>query len=51
MPRRNDTKPAMPLQRVVKRNVVNADDSEKGVNADALEFLQKRIGNCDLVRR
>src|SRR5262249_8610569 len=48
MPRRHDTASAMPLESIVKRNVMDADDAENGVGTDPLQLLQKRISNCDL---
>ena len=39
----------MPLQGIIKGNVVDADDAENGVGADALEFRQECFGNSDFV--
>src|SRR5262245_33133970 len=49
MPRRHDAEPAMPLKRVIERDVVDADNAEDCVNADPLEFFQESVGNCDFV--
>ena len=39
VPGRDHAKSAVPLNRVVKRNVVNADDAEYRIDADPLQFV------------
>src|SRR5262245_1022841 len=38
----------MTFESVVERNVMNADNSEDGIDADSLELFQQRVGNCNL---
>src|SRR5437868_3625030 len=39
MSRRDNMKSTMPFESIVKRNVVDADNSENGIDADSLELL------------
>ena len=40
VPARDDTKSAVPLDGIVERNVMNADNSKYCIDADSLQFLQ-----------
>ena len=45
---RKPLKSTVTLQRIVKRDIVDADNPENAVDADAFQFFQQRFSYSDL---